>query len=44
MLMPSQDEVLIAKDHPVVLSVAAPKEVGPFCYPVILIDNNICYH
>jgi hypothetical protein len=27
-VMISQDEVLIGKDHPTVLSVAAPKEVG----------------
>ena len=34
MLMFPQDEVLVGKDHPVVLSVAAPKEVGPSPSPL----------
>lgn len=45
MLTSPQDEVLIGKDHPVVLSVAAPKEVRPFYSAGTWINNKvICHH
>lgn len=44
-LMFPQDEVLVGKDHPVVLSVAAPKEVSPCCSIATLINNKVvCHH
>ena len=44
-LRPPQDEVLVGRNHPVVLSVAAPKEVGLFCSLIIRINQKtICYH